>query len=98
MELISAMDTINEFAPASFKNNNMGNALTNKINAALELIDQGYYIDAIDKLLNDILQKTNGCAETGAPDRNDWIVTCSEQGQVYPLILEVIQYLEEAIQ
>ena len=45
----------------------LSNALTNKINATLELIDKGYYLDAIDKLQSDILGKTNGCIEIGEP-------------------------------
>jgi len=97
MELMEASDVINELDPESFKNKNMGNALTNKINAALEMIDQGYYLDAIDKLENDILQKTNGCADTGAPDKNDWIETCEEQNEVYPFIIEAIGLLENLI-
>jgi hypothetical protein len=98
MTLISAVDTINTFAPETFKNKNLGNVLTNKINAVRKSIDQGDYTDAIDKLRKDILERTNGCAETGAPDTNDWIVTSSEQEQLYPLILEAIKCLEEAIQ
>jgi len=35
--------------------------------------------------------KTNGCAETGRPDKNDWIITCEEQGELYPLIIETIE-------
>jgi len=99
-ELMDAVNTINSFDPAVFKNKNLGGALTNKINAALELIDQGYYIDALDKLQNDILNKTNGCAESEAraPDKNDWIKTCEEQEELYPFIVQAIQYLEETIQ
>ncbi len=100
MELIEAVDVINALDPDIFKNKNMGGALTNKINAALESIDLGYYEDALAKLQNDVLKKTNGCAESmpPAPDKNDWIETCQEQGQVYPLVLQAIQYLEQALQ
>jgi hypothetical protein len=91
-------DTINALDPAVFKNKNMAGALTNKINAALNMIEQGLYQQALNKLENDILAKTDGCATIGTPDKNDWIATCSEQGQVYPLILEAIQYLEAAMQ
>jgi hypothetical protein len=71
----------------------MANTLTNKINAAIQMIDQGLYQDALDKLTNDILGKTDGCAITGAPDKNDWITNCTSQGQVYPLIIEAINLL-----
>jgi len=60
-------------------------------------IDRGFYDEALDKLQNDILQKTNGCAETGQPDKNDWIIRCQEQGQVYPLVIQAIELLEDLI-
>jgi len=75
------------------KNKNMQNALTNKINAALKLVDQGQYEEALNKLQNDILSKTNGCADTGSPDKNDWIKDCDSQNQIYPLIVEAIEHL-----
>ena len=75
----------------------MQNTLTNKINAVLEKIDQGLYQEALIKLENDILPKTNGCAESGAPDRNDWIEDCGTQGQVYPLITVAINLLQSLI-
>jgi hypothetical protein len=95
--LVETIETTNQLDPNSLKNDSLSNALTNKINAALEMIDQGFYQDALDKLQNDILNKTNGCAETGEPDRNDWIETCEEQSQVYPLVIEAIELLENLI-
>ncbi len=95
--LIKAVETINELDPKSFKNKNLGNALTNKINAALAMIDEGLYADALHKLQHDILQKTNGCADTGKPDKNDWITDCDAQDEVYPLILQAIEFLEMLI-
>jgi hypothetical protein len=47
----------------------------------------------MDKLQNDVLAKTDGCAQTGAPDKNDWIKDCADQNQVDPLILQAIQLL-----
>ena len=58
------------------------------------MIEHGLYKDAINKLRNDILQKTDGCANGGHPDKNDWITTCENQGQIYPYIVETIEYLE----
>jgi len=79
--------------PESLKNKNMKNALLNKIDEALEKIDEGLYKDALNKLQNDILQKTNGCGETGEPDKNDWIIACEEQSKVYPLIIGTIEHV-----
>ena len=84
---------INGLLPAAFKNPNMINALTNKSNAVLQLIDQGLYIEALDKLENDVLNKTDGCGNTGIPDKNDWIKDCETQGQVYPFIMQAIHLL-----
>ena len=80
-----------------FKNDNMKNAITNKINAAIGKVALGQYQDAISMLENDVLNKTNGCAETGAPDKNDWIKTCAEQNQIYPLVVGIINQLKSLI-
>jgi hypothetical protein len=61
------------------------------------MIDEGLYQDALNKLKNDILQKTDGCAETGQPDKNDWILTCEDQEKVYPLVLRAIELLERLL-
>jgi hypothetical protein len=64
----------------------------------LDKIDRGMYDEAYDQLQNDILQKTNGCADSGAPDNNDWIRDCATQAEVYPLILEALSLLETLIE
>jgi hypothetical protein len=103
--------------PNSLKNSNMKNALLNKIDAALQMIDEGQYQEAmskmesassekanrsyegaLNKLENDILAKTDGCAETGEPDKNDWITSCEEQTEVYPLIIETIEYVRSLME
>ena len=47
---------------------------------------------------NDILEKMDGCADANEPDKNDWIKTCEEQGQIYPLIMETIEYVESLME
>jgi hypothetical protein len=84
--------------PNSLKNANMANALTNKIDEVLAIIDAGNYQAALKKLENDILKKTDGCANSGEPDKNDWIETCQQQGQIYPLIMETIEYIETLLE
>ena len=91
--LQETMTTINNISDDELKNQKMKNALTNKINAVLEMIDLGLYQEALDKLQNDILDKTNGCIEAGDADKNDWIINCDDQNQVYPIIMEAIEYL-----
>ncbi len=46
------------------------------------------------KLKHDILSKIDGCASTGKPDKDDWIITCEAQQKLYPLVLEAIQLLQ----
>ncbi len=94
--LQDAGTAIDAIAPAVLKNANQQNALTNQINAALTLVDQGYYGEAFVQL-NSTLGKTDGCAEAGAPDKNDWIQDCASQEQVYPLIAEALGYLESIL-
>ncbi len=86
--VISSLDGI------MFKNPNMKNALINKLNAVIASINDGHYSDALDQLQNDILGKMDGCAKAGAPDKNDWIINCKGQGQVYPSIVSLIQLVQ----
>ncbi|MHC4083827.1 MAG: TolC family protein [Planctomycetota bacterium] len=80
------------------KNENMKYLLLNKITAVQQMINEGLYEDALSMLENDILQKTNGCAETGQPDKNDWIVTCEEQNKLYPIVVETIERVNSFIE
>jgi len=95
--LSDTSDTVNTIDPIVLKNPKMQNALTNKINSVLALIDDGDYQTAYDKLKNDILKKTDGCANSGVPDKNDWIQSCDEQGLVYPMVLDTLTILEGLI-
>ncbi|GAH35307.1 unnamed protein product, partial [marine sediment metagenome] len=89
--LADAVETM--LNPDTLKNKNMKNALLNKINAVQQMLDAGRYEEALNKLQNDILQKTNGCAETGEPDKNNWIITCEGQSVLYPLVIETIEHV-----
>lgn len=91
------IDTVNLVDTSLFKNKNLANSLTNKINAAISMVDKGDYQNAIDKLENDILGKTDGCALTGSPDKNDWLKECSSQDEVYSQILLVIDMLNQLL-
>jgi hypothetical protein len=92
--LENTVSEINAIDMVNFKNRNMRNALTNKINEVIGLIEQGAYDEASDKLEHDVLAKTNGCASSGYPDKNDWITDCPSQNQIYPLLIEAIGYLK----
>jgi hypothetical protein len=95
--LNQTIDTINGLESGVFTNPNLQTPLTNKINEVLEKIEQGLYQEALDKLEHDILAKTDGCANSDGPDRNDWIVDCAAQYEIYPLIIEAIDLLKDMI-
>jgi hypothetical protein len=86
-------DSIASLNPGVFKNATMQKTFNNKLNAVIADIEAGNYANALDKLQHDILGKTDGCANSGVPDNNDWIRDCASQEEVYPLILEVIEIL-----
>ena len=88
---------ITEMDPGIFSNPNIGNALTNKLNSILDLINDGEYQQALDKLNNDILPKTDGCALRGEADKQDWIEECIEQEEVYEDIMDIIGRLESLL-
>jgi len=77
--------------------NETKDSIINKINAVLGIIDQENYATAIGKLENDVLERTDGCADIGEPDSDDWIMTCEGQNQIYLLIAEAMEHLQHLI-
>ncbi|MFC1765911.1 DNRLRE domain-containing protein [Planctomycetota bacterium] len=90
-------DTIAVIDPENFNNPNNAAALVNKLNTALDKIGKGQYKAAYQQLVNDILPKTDGCANGGVPDNNDWIIDCEAQALVYPQVTRAIDLLERLI-
>jgi hypothetical protein len=88
--VVQTQDDVRSINPSSFQNGNMKNALLNKLDAVIQSVEAGDYAAALDKLQNDILRKTDGCASAGAPDANDWVVNSDEQARLYPMILRLI--------
>jgi parallel beta-helix repeat protein len=96
--LVDAIGEVNDLDPEGLKNGTItSDALINKINVVLGMINDGRYENARHKLVTDLVDNINGCAETGEPDDNDWIITCEGQSQVYPLIVEAIGLLQNLI-
>jgi len=100
--LVEVIETItDDVDPIDFHNQNSANALSNKIEATLAMIDEGLYEDALDKLLNDILKKTDGCPDVfepdEEPDNNDWIDDCDDQRNVREFVLRAIELVERLI-
>ena len=78
----------------------MQNTMINKLNAVIANIEAGNYEDALGQLQNDILKKTDGCATSGEPDKNDWIIDtdCEAQMLVYQSIQDAIVAVEALMQ
>jgi len=78
----------------AFKNNPRQRKKTfkNKLSEVKTMIDNGRFKKAIDKLKNDIRQKTDGCH--GGKPNNDWITDCKSQTEVYTAINNLIKLLK----
>jgi hypothetical protein len=72
-------------------------ALVNTLEATIATVRRGDAADAIEKLSNDLLPKTTGCLESGAPAKNDWIVTCAAQTALAGRLLEALGDLQQLI-
>lgn len=91
--------------PESYlKNKNNSGPLSKKFYVVMEMIVRGdeaadpvqqsnFYHAALQKLENDILPKTDGCALSGAPDKNDWITACDTQADFHGPIASLIEML-----
>lgn len=101
MELIDAITDV----PESFlKNKNNSLPVSKKLYVALNMIVRAdgevdpvkranLYHASLQKLSNDILPKTDGCALAGSPDNNDWILDCETQAEFYGPITSLIEML-----
>jgi hypothetical protein len=88
-ELFDAVESLDSTV---FKNDRKQSRLLKRINKIIVQVDKGKYKKAVKKIRK-TLKKTNGCAASGTPDKNDWI-KCEGQEQVYPLLEEAIGYLK----
>lgn len=78
---------------AEFRNAHQQKALLNKIGEAGQLAGAGLYVDALVELTG-ALNKVDGCAQKVAPDANDWVTSCTAQGDVYRALSWVMELLE----
>ncbi|MBN1972298.1 MAG: hypothetical protein JW787_01565, partial [Sedimentisphaerales bacterium] len=92
--LIEAYNVVNEMDLEHFTCEQDALKLANEMDFILKMIDHGSLADALDMLINETIQRTNGCADYGQPDRDDWIVTCEGQDLIYPLLLDTVALLE----
>jgi len=80
--LYGAAETISALDQEHFSNPESATALAIEMVAVLAMMDGGLYGEARDLLENDILERTDGCADVGEPDENDWITSFEGQGVV----------------
>ncbi len=92
--LFEAGTIIDKLGPESCKNKKSGFELACAIDDVFTMLDAGMYSEALAVLETDILDRTDGCANIGKPDKNDWITSFEGQALVYPLVLETIELLE----
>lgn len=106
MQAVTDLATqLDEIPESYFKNKNNSLPLSKKLFVALQMIQRAdettdttqkanFYNSAIQKLKNDVLPKTDGCAATGTPDNNDWITSCETQAEFYTPIVSLIEMLQ----
>lgn len=95
--LMEEIGQVNALNPQQLVNPNQRNALTNKLQSVIRIVDEGRYADALEKLLNDVIPKTDGCALSGAVDTTDWITDCEGQALVYPTVVRMTEILRTMI-
>ena len=95
--LFEASVIIEELGLESFNNEESAIEMTIEMDFIFSMLDAGMYFEALDVLETDILQRTDGCANIGVPDENDWITSIEGQALVYPLVTETIELLESLL-
>jgi len=89
-----------------WKNKKMRKAYLNKLEVILELVTAAeaaedpeaaalIYAEALDKVNNDLIKKTDGLQGVGASEKNDWLKVQAAQDIVYPDLLFLSEYLLE---
>jgi hypothetical protein len=88
-------NTISNLDSTVFKNSTMKHAMINKLSSVAANIEAGNYQEALGQLKNDLLAKTDGCHNSGAPDKNDWIKDCATQSQVHAELDNIIKMVQQ---
>ena len=86
--LKQAADSIAALDCSVFKNCRLRSRLIREIHNVITRFETRHYEHALE-LLEEVIERVDGCALSAAPDRDDWITSCPAQAQVY-------QQLEQA--
>ncbi len=92
-----AIALIRSLDPLVLRNDNLQNKLINQLQAVMNAIQSDSHDTAVRKLQKNVVGKTDGCAESGEPDKNDWIVTCEAQQDVYASLMNLIAQIKIAV-
>lgn len=95
--LFEAGEIINELGTESFNNEESAFELSYAINDVFTMLDEGMYFEVLVILEGDILERMDGCVNTGEPDEEDWITNIESQALLYPLVKETIELLESLL-
>lgn len=74
---------------SDFKHRMLKWVMAFKLSALQKKINKGRHSAALTKIERGLLAKTDGCVQTGSPDRNDWITDCDLQTRTYWAIHEI---------
>ena len=94
-EIARLLLMVNKMPAADFKNKNMRKTLVNKLEAVASLLVRGDDAAAAEKLQDDVLSKTDGCAGKGRPDGNDWLKACGAQDLLYPEVAHLVGLIRQ---
>ena len=95
--LFEAEEVIEELGPQDLASEDAAFELACAVDSVSAMCEEGLYGEALSVLEIDILQRIDGCANTGEPDDNDWITSIEGQALVYPLVMETIELLESIL-
>ncbi len=82
VKLTTLQATLGEMDGAVFKNRSTRQILTNRLSQLQRQLEKGHR-RPVEAQLGGLMEKVNGCVNSGTPDCNDWVKTCAEQATVY---------------
>jgi hypothetical protein len=94
--LVAAGEVIADLPTSDVTTKGNQKALQNFLRQAIACIQEGDIDDAIEKI-ESALKRTDGCVLRGAPDGNgrgrDWVTNCTEQEEIYDLLVQALDAL-----
>jgi hypothetical protein len=93
-QLVRALNALSKLMPAEVTTRGNQNAMQQHLGQVIAWLQAGDMAQAADMLLK-AMDRADGCARWGAPDGDgegrDWIITCSAQARVYPLLMSALE-------